>query len=53
VAPDAPYATTVEDVRDHNRGWLERVEAELFGPDDAPAPKSAGPEVEAGRRGQS
>ncbi|WP_243338067.1 S41 family peptidase [Anaeromyxobacter soli] len=30
VQPDVPYATSVEDITGHNRGWLEQVEAVLF-----------------------
>ncbi len=35
VLPDVPYATTLEDVREHDRGWLEQVDRALFGPGDA------------------
>ena len=31
VLPDLPYATTLADLTSHNRGWLERVDAALFG----------------------
>ena len=31
VLPDFPYATTLADLTSHNRGWLERVDAALFG----------------------
>jgi hypothetical protein len=41
VAPDVPYGTAVEDVTASNRGWLEQVDAILFG-DPAKAPVAAG-----------
>ncbi|BDG10192.1 S41 family peptidase [Anaeromyxobacter paludicola] len=31
VEPDVPYSPTLRDLAGHNRGWLERVEAVLFG----------------------
>lgn len=31
VQPDVPYATTLDDVTHHNRGWLEQVDRALFG----------------------
>jgi hypothetical protein len=31
VPPDVPYATGLEDVTGHNRGWLAKAEAALFG----------------------
>jgi hypothetical protein len=31
VQPDLPYASTLADLNGHNRGWLERVDAALFG----------------------
>jgi Peptidase family S41 len=30
VTPDVPYATRLDDLTHHNRGWLEKVEAVLF-----------------------
>jgi hypothetical protein len=42
VEPDLPYATTVEDLREGNRGWLERVDEVLFGADELRAER--GPE---------
>jgi len=39
VQPDVPYAPTLDDLVSHNRGWLERVEAILFG--EAPRSKLA------------
>jgi hypothetical protein len=33
VEPDLPYAPRLEDVTEHNRGWLARVEALLFPPE--------------------
>ena len=37
VEPDVPYATRRDDLVGENRGWLERVEAVLFGAADAGA----------------
>jgi hypothetical protein len=34
IAADVPYATRLEDLTDHNRGWLEKAEAALFGAAD-------------------
>lgn len=31
VRPDVPYATRLDDLSHHNRGWLEAVDAALFG----------------------
>ena len=31
VLPDSPDATTLADLTSHTRGWLERVDAALFG----------------------
>lgn len=36
VEPDVPYAPRLEDVTQHNRGWLARVEALLFPPEGDP-----------------
>jgi hypothetical protein len=36
VEPDVPYAPRLEDVTEHNRGWLARVEALLFAPEGDP-----------------
>lgn len=44
VEPDVPYATTADDLRDANRGWLERVDEVLFGADELRAENA--PEVE-------
>lgn len=35
VQPDVPYATKLDDLIHHNRGWLEQVDAALFGPNRA------------------
>ncbi len=32
VPPDVPYATRLEDLTGHNRGWLEQADAALSGP---------------------
>jgi hypothetical protein len=31
VLPDVPYATRIEDILSHNRGWMQQVDAALFG----------------------
>ncbi len=31
VLPDVPYSTRLEDVTDHNRGWMRQVDAAVFG----------------------
>jgi hypothetical protein len=31
VQPDVPYATRLDDLTHHNRGWLEQVDTALFG----------------------
>jgi peptidase S41-like protein len=31
VLPDVPYAAKLDDLTHHNRGWLEQVDAALFG----------------------
>jgi hypothetical protein len=36
IEPDVPYAPRLEDVTQHNRGWLARVEALLFPPGGDP-----------------
>jgi hypothetical protein len=41
VEPDVPYETRVEDVTSAGRGWLEQVDAILFG-DPAKGPVAAG-----------
>jgi hypothetical protein len=32
VQPDVPYATRLDDVTGHNRGWVQQVDRVLFGP---------------------
>jgi hypothetical protein len=31
VLPDVPYSTRIDDVMAHNRGWMQQVDAALFG----------------------
>lgn len=42
VEPDEPYATTREDLVDHDRGWLRAARAALQRAEPAPARESAG-----------
>jgi hypothetical protein len=44
VEPDVAYATTVDDLREANRGWLERVDEVLFGVDELRAENAPEPE---------
>ena len=37
VEPNVPYATRLEDITGHNRGWAEQVDRLLFGGGDRPS----------------
>jgi hypothetical protein len=43
VRPDVPYAPSLEDLTDHNRGWLARVVALLFPPEGDAVARAAPP----------
>ncbi len=45
TSPDVPYATTLTDLEEHNRGWMQQVDESLFGA------RVSGPALAAGTAG--